>query len=71
MSPQMQKNSIFDSSVHVKMTYQGDMKVEHQYDDTDEENTVRYVPTRREVDSLVVNNSLYQRISASTNKYVR
>jgi len=68
MTVQMKHNSTFDSGVHVKMTFQGDMSVEHQYDDTDQENTVRYVPTRREVDSLVINNYLFQRVSASTNK---
>lgn len=31
-------------------------------------NTIRYVPTRREVDSLVIDNYLFQRVSASTNK---
>jgi len=32
------------------------------------ENTVKYVPTRRQVDSLVIENYLFQRVSASTNK---
>ena len=32
------------------------------------ENQVKYVPTRREVASLVIDNYLFQRVSASTNK---
>lgn len=32
------------------------------------ENVIKYVPTRREVDSLVIDNYLFQRVSASTNK---
>ena len=32
------------------------------------ENAVKYVPTRRQVDSLVIENYLFQRVSASTNK---
>ncbi len=47
---------------------------QHKYEDTENyatnqtESIIKYVPTRREVDSLVIDNYLFQRVSATNNK---
>jgi len=47
---------------------------QRKYEDTENyvtnqtENVIKYVPTRREVDSLVIDNYLFQRVSATNNK---
>ncbi len=42
--------------------------VENNINQSSNECVIKYVPTRREVDSLVIDNYLFQRVSASTNK---
>lgn len=42
--------------------------MQEENSENEPENVIKYVPTRREVDSLVIDNYLFQRVSASTNK---
>jgi hypothetical protein len=59
----------FDSN-KVKKRSMNYENIENEYEagQVQVEKSIKYVPTRREVDSLVIDNYLFQRVSASTNK---
>ncbi len=44
------------------------VSLQDENSENEPDNVIKYVPTRREVDSLVIDNYLFQRVSASTNK---